>query len=211
MSDRSHTARRWSTLIGVGTVLALTPIGDPYLGLSTPMTLAWYESARTEVLFGSGTLTMPNSTSKAITYDPRLAPIGAAMTATIIPTSEGSTAELTVLGLVPNRSYAVSAHTKACGTNANTAGTRFHFSPDPAPRAPTTSSDPELAEPEGEISLQVRTDAAGTGTSRIALPFTLTDRVPGSMVVSDGTPGTTDPDQAGKARARIACLTLSRR
>ncbi len=221
MSDRSHTARRWSTLIGVGTVLALTPIGDPYLGLDTPLTLAWYESARTEVLFGSGTLTMPNSTSKAITYDPRLAPIGAAMTATIIPTSEGSTAELTVLGLVPNRSYAVSAHTKACGTSANAAGTRFRYRPDPAARAPTTSSDPEfaepgladpeLAEPEDEISLHVRTDAAGTGTSRIAIPFTLTNRVPGSMVVSDETPGTTGSGQAGKARARIACLTLSRR
>lgn len=175
------------------------------------MTLAWHESTRTQVLFGSGTLTMPNSTSKAITYDPRLAPIGAAMTATIIPTSEGSTAELTVFGLVPNRSYAVSAHTKACGATANAAGARFRYRSDPAARAPTTSSDPEIVDPDDEISLHVRTDAAGAGTSRTTVPFTLTDRVPGSMVVHNETPSTTGSDQAGKARSRIACLTLSRR
>ena len=196
--------------------MALTSIGDPYRGLSTPMALAWYESSATEIVFGSGTLTMPNSTSKAITYDPRLAPIGAAMTATIIPTSEGSTAELTVLGLVPNRRYAASAHTKACGATANAAGTRFHYRSDPAAGGLTTSSDPEDADPEftdpdDEISLHVRTDAAGTGTSRIAIPFTLTDHVPGSMVVSDETPSTTDSNKAANPRASVACLTLSRR
>ena len=46
------------------------------------------------------------------------------MTATIIPTSEGSRAQLTVLGLLPDRSYAVYAYDKACGATADAVGTR---------------------------------------------------------------------------------------
>jgi Cu-Zn family superoxide dismutase len=183
------------------------PIGYPYRGLGTPAgtltTVAWHENARTvvsktETLFGSGTLTTPNSTSKAITYDPRLAPIGAALTATIIPTTEGSTAELTVFGLVPNRVYAVSAYTKACGTTANSTGVPFQY-----------RLNPTHGSPDSGISLHVRTDAAGAGTSRTTPPFTLTDRVPRSMVMQDETPSERGLSRAAQAGARIACLTLS--
>jgi Cu-Zn family superoxide dismutase len=187
------------------------PIAAPYRGLGAPTALAWYERARATVLVGSGTLTTPNSTSKAITYDPDLAPIGAAMTATIIPTSEGSTAEFTVLGLVPNRGYAVSAYTKACGATASAAGTRFQYHLDPAATSRTTSGGPRHATSGNEISLEVRTDAAGVGTSRTTVPFTLTDRVPGSMVVHDETQSTSGSDQAVQVDAPIACLTLSKR
>jgi Cu-Zn family superoxide dismutase len=169
------------------------PIGDPYRGPGSTVALARYDSGKPVVVFGSGTLTMPNSTSKAITYDRSLAPVGAALTATIIPTSEGSTAELTVFGLLPNRGYLVYAYTQACGATADAAGTRFQNRPDPGANARTLSAD-------NEIGLEVRTDAAGAGTSHTTVPFVLTERAPGSMVVQDSKEG-----------GRIACLTLSRR
>jgi Cu-Zn family superoxide dismutase len=163
------------------------------------------------VVFGSGTLTMPNSTSKAITYDPDLAPIGAAMTATIIPTSEGSTAQLTVLGLLPDRGYAVYAYTKACGPTVGSAGTRFQNHLDPAATPSTPSTDPRYANPDNEIWLDLRTDDDGTGTSATHIPFVLTDRVPHAFVVHDGMHTPRNSAQAADIGARIACLTLSPR
>ncbi|MGH3721142.1 MAG: superoxide dismutase [Pseudonocardiaceae bacterium] len=162
--------------------------------------------------FGSGTLTTPNPTSKAITYDPDLAPVGAAVTAALIPSSEGSTtAVFTVSRLLPNRSYAVHAHTTACGATGEAAGPHFQNRMDPAATPQAPSSDPEFANPRNEIWLDVHTDAVGAGTSRTTVPFALTDRVPGSIVVHEAMQTATGPGQAGKAGARIACLTLSGR
>nr|MDQ3825582.1 superoxide dismutase [Actinomycetota bacterium] len=148
---------------------------------------------------------------RAITYDPDLAPIGAAMTATIIPTSEGSTAQLTVLGLLPNRSYAVAAYNKPCGPTAGASGARFQNHPDPAARPSAPSTDPRYANPDNEIWLDMQTDASGAGTAATTVPFVLTDHLPGSMVVHDQRHSSQNSAGAGNFGARIACLTLSRR
>lgn len=207
-SDRFHTGWRRPTLIGV---LVLMPICQPHPRIGAPELVAWYGAPKPVVVFGSGTLTMPNSTSKAITYDPSLAPIGAAMTATVIPTSEGSTAQLTVLGLLPNRGYAVYAYDRPCGETADAAGTRFQDHLDPAATSASPSTNPKYANPDNEIWLDVRTDAAGAGTAATTIPFVLTDRVPRSFVVHDATQTPTGPDQVADIGARIACLTLSKR
>jgi Cu-Zn family superoxide dismutase len=209
-SDRSHDVWRRSTLVGIGAVLVFIPIGGAYRGPAIPTPAARYDSLRSTVVFGSGTLTTPSSKSKAISYNPDLAPIGAAMTATVIPTSEGSMAELTVFGLLPNRAYVAYAYTKACGATADAAGRRFQNHLDPAESARAPSTNPEYANPENEIWLDVRTDAAGAGDSRTTVPFTLSDRTPGSFVVHDAVLSTTK-GHAGKAGDRVACLTLSRR
>lgn len=178
-----------------------------------PMSPASFESPEYVVfLFGSGTLTTPNPTSKAITYKPDLAPIGAAMTARLIPSSDGSTrAELTVLGLLPDRGYAAHAHTQACAAAADTAGPHFQNHLDPVATPQTPSSSPGYANPNNEIWLDVRTDSAGAGTSSTTVPFILTDRAPGSIVLHEARQTLTDPGHAGKAGARIACLTLAER
>ncbi|MGH3769786.1 MAG: superoxide dismutase [Pseudonocardiaceae bacterium] len=163
-------------------------------------------------LFGGGPLTTPNPTSKATTYNPGLAPVGATITAALISSSEGSTtAEFTASGLLPDRGYAVHAHTTACGATGEAAGPHFQNRLDPAATPQEASSNPEFANPRNEIWLDMHTDAAGAGTSRTTVPFVLTDRVPGSIVVHEATRTATGPGQAGKAGARIACLTLSRR
>jgi Cu-Zn family superoxide dismutase len=188
--------------------LIILPIGHPYRALR-PVT--WYDDSKPVVVFGSGTLTMPNSTSKAITYNPDLAPIGAALTATIIPTSEGSTAQLTVLGLLPDRGYTVYAYEKACGPTANAAGARFQNRRDPAATSSAPSTHPQYANPDNEIWLDVRTDDAGTGTSAATLPFVLTDRAPGSLMIYATMRAPQERARAGSIGSPVACLTLSRR
>ncbi len=204
--ERSHTALR--RLLIVGTVMA--PIGYAYQGIGM-LTPAAVESPGSAVaLFGSGTLTTPNPVSQAITYNPDLAPIGAAMTASLIPTSDGSTrAELTVSGLLPDRGYAAQAHTRECGEAAAAAGPHFqdHIDPKATPQDP--SSNPRYANPNNEIWLDVHTDSAGAGTSSTTLPFVLTDRAPGSIVMHEAMRTATDPGHAGAAGARVACLTLA--
>lgn len=208
--DRSHKVWRRFTLAGIGAVLILMPIGNAHRTPGTPTPTAWHDSLRSTVLSGSGTLTTPNSKSKAISYDPDLAPIGAAMTATVIPTSEGSMAELTVFGLLPNRSYVAYAYTKTCGVTADAAGRRFQYHPDPAMSA-QGSTNHAYANRTNEYRLEVRTDVAGAGDSRTTVPFALSDPTPGSFVVHYEALSPSGQDQAGKVGAPVACLTLSRR
>jgi superoxide dismutase, Cu-Zn family len=163
-------------------------------------------------LFGNGVLAPPGPHAKAITYNPSLAPTGAAVTAMVIPSSNGTTtATLTVSGLLPNRSYAVHAHTNACGATGEAAGPHFENRKDPAGTPEVASTNPEYANPKNEIWLDVHTDAAGAGTSTTTVPFVLTDgRVPGSIVIHEAMQTSTAPGQAGQAGARIACLTLAK-
>jgi Cu-Zn family superoxide dismutase len=200
-------------IIVVGAVVAVMPVGCAYRGLSMPTAPAGNPApAHTAALFDSGTLTTPDPASKAVTYNPQLAPVGAAVTVALIPSSDGSTtAELTVSGLLPNRGYAVHAHTKACGATGEAAGPHYENHVDPAATPQAPSTNPEYANPRNEIWLDVHTDAAGAGTSRTTVPFVFTDRVPGSIVIHEAMQTSTGPGQAGQAGARIACLTLSGR
>jgi Cu-Zn family superoxide dismutase len=176
-------------LLVVGTIMAVAPIGWAYQSISMPTVPASFDSPESAIfLFGSGTLTTPNPASIAITYNPDLAPIGAAMTASLIPSSDGYTrAQLTVFGLLPNRGYAAQAHTQSCGAAENAAGPRFqnHLDPAATPQAP--SSSPRYANPNNEIWLDVRTDSTGAGISTTTVPFVFTDRAPGSIVLHEAT------------------------
>ena len=162
------------------------------------------------VLSGGGALMKPNPTAKVVTYNPDLAPVGASVMANLTPADRSTTATLMVTGLLPNRGYAVHAHTKACGATGEAAGPHYQDRIDPAATTQTPSSDPAYANPRNEIWLDVRTDAAGTGTSRVSVPFTFTDRTPESIVIHEAMTTETGPGHAGQAGARLACLTLSR-
>jgi superoxide dismutase, Cu-Zn family len=164
-------------------------------------------------LSGSDTLVTPNQGAEAVTYNQDLAPVGAAILASILPAGYNyprTAATLSVAGLLPNRGYAVHVHTNACGATGEAAGPHYQNRVDPAASPQAPSTDPEYANPGNEIWLDVSTNATGSGSARAVVPFTFTDRVPGSIVVHDAMTTATAPGQAGTAGARIACLTLSR-
>lgn len=160
-------------------------------------------------LHGEGALTEPNATSTAETYNPALAPVGSRLKVALTPSAESTNAELTVSGLLPNRGYAVHAHINACSASPELDGPHYQNRIDPAATRQAPSTNPEYANPRNEVWLDVRTDATGSGTSRTTVPFVFTDRGPGSIVVHEAMQTATEPGQAGKAGARIACLTLS--
>ncbi|MGH3889264.1 MAG: superoxide dismutase [Pseudonocardiaceae bacterium] len=214
------TARRWIcrwltlTLAVVGTVMALTPMAYAH---SEPKilaaTLAGHERPNPPVLSGSDTLAEPNPTAEAVTYNPLLAPVGAGILAAVMPSGwdrSRTVATLSVAGLQPNRGYAVHAHNNACGATGEEAGPHYQNRIDPAATPQAPSTNPEYANPRNEIWLDVRTNADGSGSSRTTVPFSFTDRAPGSIVVHEAMTTATHPGHAGQAGARLACLTLSR-
>jgi len=85
--------------------------------------------------------------------------------------------------LLPNRGYAAHAHVNACGATGAAAGPHFQHHIDPAATPQQPSSDPVYANPSNEIWLDLRTNSVGAGTSRTTVPFTFTDRSPGSVVI----------------------------
>ncbi|MGH3669191.1 MAG: hypothetical protein ACRDSH_00930, partial [Pseudonocardiaceae bacterium] len=73
----------------MGTIVVVTPFACAHQGLGLTVQEPGNGNPDPRVLLmGSGTLTTPNPASKAITYNPDLAPMGASITATLIPTSE---------------------------------------------------------------------------------------------------------------------------
>jgi Cu-Zn family superoxide dismutase len=202
------------TLAVVGTVIALTLMACAHQAPKTPAaTPTAHGRPNPPVLSGSGTLTAPNPAAKAVTYNPALAPVDAAILAAMMPSGYGysrTVATLVVAGLLPNRGYAIHVHIKACGATGQDAGPHYQNRIDPAATPQAPSTNPEYANPRNEIWLDIHTNAAGSGTSHTTVPFTFTDRTPGSIVVHEAMTTATAPGQAGQAGARIACLTLSR-
>ena len=205
-TGRGSISHRLTLAVVAATAVALTSIGCS----SAPHSLVAGGIPKSAVVLqGTGTLTAPNPTSLAVSYNPAAAPIGAELTATIGRLTDSTVAEVAVSGLLPNRGYAVHAHSKACGATGDAAGPHFQNRLDPAATPQAPSTNPDYANPSNEFWLDLRTDAAGAGTSHTTVPFTFTDRAPGSIVVHEAMMTATAPGQAGQAGSRLACLTLS--
>jgi Cu-Zn family superoxide dismutase len=182
--------------------VAVGPMACGYQGLTLP--------AQTAItLRGQGALTEPNPDSTAMTYNPELAPPGARLAITMIPSGTSTDVEFTVNGLQPNRGYAVHTHENLCNENPEFAGGHYQNRVDPAASPTQPSTNPEYANPNNEVWLDLRTDAAGSATSRVTVPFVFTDRGPGSVVIHEAEQTATGPGQAGQSGARIACLSLA--
>ncbi|MGH3981408.1 MAG: superoxide dismutase [Pseudonocardiaceae bacterium] len=214
MAIRRPIPRRLAIAV-VATVMTLTPVacGDeepsdeskaPPAAPAGPPNLA--------TLSGVDTFTAPNPGAEAVTYNPALVPEGASILASVMPAGYGysqTRANLSVAGLLPDRGYAVHAHTQACGATAEEAGPPYQNRIDPAATPQAPSTNPEYANPRNEIWLDLRTDSDGSASSGASVPFTFTDRAPASIVVYDAQTTATAPGQAGQAGAPVACLNLS--
>lgn len=140
----------------------------------------------------------------AITYDPASAPEGARFTASVAPGGESTVFTFAVEGMLPDRGYAVHAHTMPCGPSGDDAGPHFQHMPDPV----KPSVDPAYANPTNEVWLDLTTDAQGAGMSTVDAPFAFAGSAPKSIIVHEAAATATAAGEAGKAGARLACLDL---
>ncbi len=155
-----------------------------------------------------GVLAPPERATTAFTYNPALAPEGATIKVGVDARGSSTEVRLDVDGLLPSRGYAAHAHVKPCGPTGDVAGPHFQNQVDPAAAPGKPSTDPAYANPQNEIWLDLRTDGAGDGGSRVEVPFTFTDRAPASIVIHEAETTGTAPGQAGSAGARLACITV---
>jgi Cu-Zn family superoxide dismutase len=155
-----------------------------------------------------GLLAPPGRATTAVTYNPALAPEGATVNVDVTAHGASTEVRLDVDGLLPNRGYAAHAHVNSCGPTGDAAGPHFQNRVDPAAAPGKPSTDPAFANPQNEIWLDLRTDGAGDGGSRVEVPFTFTDRAPASVVIHEAETTSTAPGQAGSAGARLACITV---
>lgn len=179
--------------------------------LSAVVALATGCSSSSEVRRASGgALAAPGTpNAQAVTYVPAAAPPGAEVTVELVRAADSTSATLTTTGLLPSRGYAAHLHTRPCGATGADAGPHFQQRVDPAATPEKPSTDPAYANPENEFWLDLRTDAAGAGTSGTTVPFALTDRAPASLIVHEQEMTATAPGQAGTAGGRLACVTLT--
>ena len=155
-----------------------------------------------------GVLAPPERATTAFTYNPALAPEGATIKVGVDARGSSTEVRLDVDGLLPSRGYAAHAHVNPCGPTGDVAGPHFQNQVDPAAAPGKPSTDPAYANPQNEIWLDLRTDGAGDGGSRVEVPFTFTDRAPASIVIHEAETTGTAPGQAGSAGARLACITV---
>ncbi len=200
-ADDPAARRRFAAALATAVAVAL-PAACAYKGISM-------SAVDAVTLHGQGTLGAPTLASTAETYNQALAPVGARLSATLTPSGNSTTAELTVSGMLPNRSYAAHAHTNVCGQTGAAAGPHYQNRIDPAATPQKPSADSQYANPHNEVWLDVRTDGTGSGTARTTVPFIFGDRGPGSIVVHEGMDTETAPGKAGQAGSRIACVTLA--
>jgi Cu-Zn family superoxide dismutase len=201
--------RKPFTIAAFAALAAFTPLACSANQSAAPAAPRSSSSGPTALqLKGEGALAAPAPAAKAVTYDPALAPVGAKLAASMIPSGTSTQVKFTVSGLTPNRGYAVHAHTKPCGSTGKVAGPHFQNRVDPAATPDKPSSDPAYANRKNEIWMDLTTDAKGSAQATTDVPFTFTDRAPASVVIHKDMATHTEPGKAGTAGDRIACLTL---
>ncbi|WP_158850183.1 superoxide dismutase family protein [Saccharothrix deserti] len=155
----------------------------------------------------TGTLAPVEAADTAFTYNPAVAPPGAELELEVVEADSMTTVRLSVDRLLPDRGYAIHAHTQPCGRVGTDAGPHYQHEIDPAATPDKPSVDPAYANPQNEIWLDLTTDGQGSGSTEATVPFVFGDRVPASIVVHEQQKTATEHGKAGTAGARLACFT----
>jgi superoxide dismutase, Cu-Zn family len=152
----------------------------------------------------TGTLLPWRPSAAAVTYDPAVVPEGASVTLSITKFPYGNQVHLTATGLVPNRAYGAHLHVSPCGASPDDSGPHYQNHVDPV----TPSVDPVYANPENEVWLDFNANAAGEAVATAEHGWQFDPSRPPRALVLHADHTHTGAGQAGKAGARVACLTL---
>lgn len=152
----------------------------------------------------SGTFQAYRPGSTAVTYDPAVVPAGATAKLTITRTGYGTAVTLTVTGLIANRAYGAHLHVAPCTADPEASGPHYQNHPDPV----TPSVNPVYANPRNEVWLDFTADGAGSAAATATHGWNFREAAPPRAVVLHSEHTHTAAGEAGKAGARVACLTL---
>ncbi|GIE16141.1 hypothetical protein Afe05nite_79810 [Paractinoplanes ferrugineus] len=154
-----------------------------------------------------GTFAAYRPGSTAITYDPAVVPAGATAKLSITRTGYGTDVAVTLTGLTAGRMYGAHLHVGACAADPEAAGPHYQNHRDPV----TPSVNPVYANPGNEVWLDFTTDAAGSATATVSHGWDFRADAPPHALVLHAEHTHTAPGEAGKAGARVACLTVPSR
>ena len=170
----------------------------------------------------SGAFTEDGKT--AITYDPRIVPVGATAQVTMGLTAGGISVRLAVTGMLPRRTYGAHLHTRPCTADPAAAGPHYQHERSPAapasapasasapPSASASASapppDPAYVNPKNEVWLDFTADGDGAATATAVQAWMFDELTPPRSVIVHLTRTRTEPGMAGTAGERLACLTL---
>lgn len=156
----------------------------------------------------NGTFAAYSDKATAVSYDPAVVPLGAAVTLTITPAGGGVAVRLSVRGLLARRAYGAHLHTSVCGATPAEAGPHYQHRPDPAAVASPPSVDPRYANPTNEVWVDFTTDGKGAGTAAATQQWPFDGINPPRSLVLHADRTATSAGKAGTAGPRVACLTL---
>jgi len=178
-----------------GTALAYSP--------DQPVGSDGFGHGRGGVVVTHGRFAPPATATNAFTYDTALIAPGAKVMVVATPKWRSTKVQLSVYGLVPNRTYGSHAHQKQCGQLPADSGAHHQHVVDPN----QPSVDPAYANPTNEIWLDFTTDARGRATVTTTVPWRFDDRRAGSVVIH-AEKTATEPGKAGTAGPRVGCATV---
>ncbi|WP_222850973.1 superoxide dismutase family protein [Phytoactinopolyspora mesophila] len=140
--------------------------------------------------------------AEAFTYDDAL-PIGGYAEVTIGPAGEGTEFTLTLDGVEADREFGAHLHTNPCGPDPGDSGPHYQDVLDPV----QPSTDPEYANPENEVWLDLTTDGTGHGHSETSVGWTPRTGEANSVVIHEKHT-MTGPGEAGMAGDRLGCVDV---
>jgi Cu-Zn family superoxide dismutase len=142
--------------------------------------------------------------AQAVTYNTDLVPVASQVQVREELSSGGGTGvELRLTGLVSNRVYGAHVHTQPCGELPDDAGPHYQNQLDPT----QPSVDPEFANPENEVWLDVTTNEDGSGRSVATVDWRFRDGGARSVVVHEMATATHE-GHAGTAGDRLGCVNV---
>jgi Cu-Zn family superoxide dismutase len=184
-------------LAGLIGVLALSGCADAASTASVTPT-----SSSTRDVQVSATFT--TTAGAAVTYDEALVPAGTRGAVSSRSGDGSTTVMLALRGLEPERRYGAHVHSEPCGETGADAGPHFQYEVDPV----QPSVDPQYANPDNEIWLDLTTDGTGAGSAETTVAWEFPDDLRPRSVVIHAMPTATGPGEAGTAGDRAACITV---
>ncbi|WP_326581838.1 superoxide dismutase family protein [Streptomyces sp. NBC_00487] len=142
--------------------------------------------------------------ARAVTYNTDLVPVaGRVQVKEELRRDGGTRIELRLRDLTANRVYGAHVHTKPCGKLPADAGP--HYQDEVDPKQP--SVDPEYANAENEVWLDVTTNDDGSARSIGVVDWRFREGGARSVVLHEAATSTHE-GHAGTAGARLACVNV---